>query len=205
MQTRESIHQLRTWVGQGIIGQREVIDHLLIAILANGNVLMEGLPGLAKTRAIKTLSKHIESEFSRIQFTPDLLPSDITGSEVYYSEGGKGEFKFQPGPIFGNLVLADEINRAPAKVQAALLEAMEERQITVAGPPTSCRIPSWCWPPRTRSSRRGPTRCPRRRWTVSCSTWWSTIPTTTRKSRFSNWCAARRPARPVRPAGSPSR
>jgi MoxR-like ATPase len=94
---------------------------------------MEGLPGLAKTRAIKTLSRHVESQFRRIQFTPDLLPSDVTGTEVYYSEGGKGEFKFQPGPIFGNLILADEINRAPAKVQAALLEAMEERQVTVAG------------------------------------------------------------------------
>jgi len=139
MNTRESIHQLRTWIGQGIIGQREVIDHLLIAILANGHVLMEGLPGLAKTRAIKTLSKHVESEFSRVQFTPDLLPSDITGSEIYYSEGGKGEFKFQPGPIFGNLILADEINRAPAKVQAALLEAMEERQITVAS--TTHKLP----------------------------------------------------------------
>jgi MoxR-like ATPase len=106
---------------------------LIIALLANGNVLMEGLPGLAKTRAIKTLAKLVNAEFSRIQFTPDLLPADVTGSEIYYEEGGKGTFKFQPGPIFGNLVLADEINRAPAKVQAALLEAMEERQVTVAG------------------------------------------------------------------------
>jgi len=120
-------------MAESIIGQETVIERLLIAILCNGNVLMEGLPGLAKTRAIKTLSKCIESEFRRIQFTPDLLPSDVTGTEVYYSEGGKGEFRFQPGPIFGNLILADEINRAPAKVQAALLEAMEERQVTVAG------------------------------------------------------------------------
>jgi MoxR-like ATPase len=94
---------------------------------------MEGLPGLAKTRAIKSLATNLESAFSRIQFTPDLLPSDVTGTEVYYSESGTGQFQFQPGPIFGNLVLADEINRAPAKVQAALLEAMEERQVTVAG------------------------------------------------------------------------
>jgi MoxR-like ATPase len=94
---------------------------------------MEGLPGLVKTRAFKTLSRHIESEFRRIQFTPDLLPADVTGSEIYFEEAGKGTFKFQPGPIFGNLILADEINRAPAKVQAALLEAMEERQVTVAG------------------------------------------------------------------------
>lgn len=133
MNTRESILQLKRRMAESIIGQETVIERLLIALLANGNVLMEGLPGLAKTRAIKTLSQQIESEFRRIQFTPDLLPSDVTGTEVYYSEGGQGLFKFQPGPIFGNLILADEINRAPAKVQAALLEAMEERQVSVAG------------------------------------------------------------------------
>jgi MoxR-like ATPase len=133
MNTRESFLKIQTRMAESIIGQETVIERLLIAILCNGNVLMEGLPGLAKTRAIKTLSKCIASDFSRIQFTPDLLPSDVTGTEVYYAEGGKGEFHFQPGPIFGNLILADEINRAPAKVQAALLEAMEERQVTVAG------------------------------------------------------------------------
>ena len=133
MNTHESFLQIQSRMAESIIGQETVIERLLIAILCNGNVLMEGLPGLAKTRAIKSLSQSIESEFSRIQFTPDLLPSDVTGAEVYYSEGGKGEFQFQPGPIFGNLILADEINRAPAKVQAALLEAMEERQVTVAG------------------------------------------------------------------------
>jgi MoxR-like ATPase len=133
MDTHESFLQIQSRMAESIIGQETIIERLLIAILCNGNVLMEGLPGLAKTRAIKTLSKCIESNFSRIQFTPDLLPSDVTGTEVYYSEGGKGEFRFQPGPIFGNLILADEINRAPAKVQAALLEAMEERQVTVAG------------------------------------------------------------------------
>jgi MoxR-like ATPase len=125
--------QLKQSMAKSIIGQDMVIDRLLIALLANGNLLMEGLPGLAKTRAIKTLSTLVESDFSRIQFTPDLLPADVTGSEIYFEEGGKGNFQFQPGPIFGNLVLADEINRAPAKVQAALLEAMEERQVTVAG------------------------------------------------------------------------
>ncbi len=139
MNTRESILQIKARMAQSIIGQETVIEQLIIALLCNGNVLMEGLPGLAKTRAIKTLSTQLESEFQRIQFTPDLLPSDVTGAEVYYSEGGKGEFKFQPGPIFGNLILADEINRAPAKVQAALLEAMEERQVTVAG--TTHRLP----------------------------------------------------------------
>jgi MoxR-like ATPase len=133
MTNRDSIFILRDKVNQSIIGQEAVIDRLLIALLTNGNVLMEGLPGLAKTRAIKTLAKNIDAKFSRIQFTPDLLPADVTGSEIYYEESGKGTFRFQQGPIFGNLILADEINRAPAKVQAALLEAMEERQVTVAG------------------------------------------------------------------------
>jgi MoxR-like ATPase len=133
MSAREQMLDLKERVSRSIIGQEHVVERLLLALLANGNVLMEGLPGLAKTRAIKTLARHIESDFRRIQFTPDLLPSDITGTEIYYSEGGSGSFRFQPGPLFGNVVLADEINRAPAKVQAALLEAMEERQITVAG------------------------------------------------------------------------
>ena len=120
-----------------IIGQQDVVERLLIALLADGHVLMEGLPGVAKTRSIKTLSKLIESDFSRVQFTPDLLPSDVTGSDIYREQ--TGTFDFQQGPIFGNLILADEINRAPAKVQAALLEAMEERQVTVAG--TTHRLP----------------------------------------------------------------
>ena len=135
----EAMRDLKSMVQESIIGQEQVVERLIIALLANGNVLMEGLPGLAKTRAIKSLAKNLESVFCRIQFTPDLLPSDVTGTEVYYSDGGKGTFKFQPGPIFGNLILADEINRAPAKVQAALLEAMEERQVTVAG--TTHKLP----------------------------------------------------------------
>jgi MoxR-like ATPase len=118
---------------QSIIGQEAVVERLIIGLLANGNLLVEGLPGLAKTRAIKALAKNLEADFSRIQFTPDLLPSDVTGTEVYYQVDGKGEFRFEPGPIFANIVLGDEINRAPAKVQAAMLEAMEERQVTVAG------------------------------------------------------------------------
>ena len=118
---------------QSIIGQEAVVERLIIGLLANGNLLVEGLPGLAKTRAIKALAKNLEADFSRIQFTPDLLPSDVTGTEVYYQADGKGEFRFEPGPIFANIVLGDEINRAPAKVQAAMLEAMEERQVTVAG------------------------------------------------------------------------
>jgi len=118
---------------QSIIGQEDVVERIIIGLLANGNLLVEGLPGLAKTRAIKALATNVEADFSRIQFTPDLLPSDVTGTEVYYQKDGEGEFRFEPGPIFANIVLGDEINRAPAKVQAAMLEAMEERQVTVAG------------------------------------------------------------------------
>ncbi|WP_204113465.1 AAA family ATPase [Shimia biformata] len=139
MTARDEIETLRGLMGEAIIGQREVIDRLLIGLLANGNLLVEGLPGLAKTRAIKALAKNLDCEFSRVQFTPDLLPSDVTGTEVYYQSDKGSEFRFEPGPIFANIVLADEINRAPAKVQAALLEAMEERQVTVAG--TSHRMP----------------------------------------------------------------
>ncbi|MFT5904600.1 MAG: MoxR-like ATPase [Cryomorphaceae bacterium] len=131
MNTRESINALQQRMQESIIGQTEVVERLLLVLLCNGNVLVEGLPGLAKTRAVKSLAKNIEAEFNRIQFTPDLLPSDITGSEMYLGEGSEERFAFQPGPIFSNIVLADEVNRAPAKVQAALLEAMEERTISV--------------------------------------------------------------------------
>jgi len=123
------ISTLRNWMGQQIIGQEKLIDRLLIALLADGHLLVEGAPGLAKTKAIKNLSEAIEGDFHRIQFTPDLLPSDITGTEIYRPEDGS--FRFQQGPIFHNLVLADEINRAPAKVQSALLEAMAEHQVSV--------------------------------------------------------------------------
>ncbi len=133
MTPRDHILALKSLMGTSIIGQQAVIERLVIGLLANGNLLVEGLPGLAKTRAIKAMARNLEAEFSRIQFTPDLLPSDVTGTEVYYQIDGEGRFRFEPGPIFANLVLADEINRAPAKVQAALLEAMEERQVTVAG------------------------------------------------------------------------
>jgi MoxR-like ATPase len=120
-------------MAQSVIGQDEVVRTLTLALLCNGNVLLEGLPGTAKTRSIKTLSQVLQAGLGRIQFTPDLLPSDVTGNEIYQDNQGKSELQFQPGPIFNELILADEINRAPAKVQSALLEAMEERQITVAG------------------------------------------------------------------------
>lgn len=129
MSHHETVTGLKNWLTQQIIGQERLVDRLLIALLADGHLLVEGAPGLAKTKAIKDLSRAIEGDFHRIQFTPDLLPSDITGTEIFRPEDGS--FRFQPGPIFHNLVLADEINRAPAKVQSALLEAMAEHQVSV--------------------------------------------------------------------------
>ncbi len=123
------LNPLKQWMTSQIVGQQQLIDRLLIALLADGHLLVEGAPGLAKTKAIKHLSDGIEANFQRIQFTPDLLPTDITGTDIYSPQ--EHRFDFQPGPIFHNLVLADEINRAPAKVQSALLEAMAERQISV--------------------------------------------------------------------------
>ena len=132
MTPRKAINKLKTQMSQSIIGQTQLIDRIILVLLADGNMLLEGLPGLAKTRAIKTLAQNLDCNLSRIQFTPDLLPTDITGTEIYQPDE-KEQFIFQRGPIFSNLILADEINRAPAKVQSALLEAMEERQVTVAG------------------------------------------------------------------------
>src|SRR5690554_3845193 len=129
MQAYQQIQALYNWLNDQIIGQQHLNQRLLIALLADGHLLVEGAPGLAKTKAIKTLAQAIEGDFHRIQFTPDLLPSDVTGTDIYRPE--HGTFEFQAGPIFHNLVLADEINRAPAKVQSALLEAMAERQVTV--------------------------------------------------------------------------
>lgn len=129
MSHQETIKNLKQHVEQHIIGQETLVDRMLIALLADGHLLVEGAPGLAKTKAIKVLSDGIESNFHRVQFTPDLLPADLTGTEVYRPQDGT--FAFQQGPLFHNLILADEINRAPAKVQSALLEAMAERQITV--------------------------------------------------------------------------
>ena len=128
-QLHASFIELQTWLSKEVIGQPLLVERLLVTLLADGHLLVEGVPGVAKTRAINSLSKGISGDFHRIQFTPDLLPSDVTGSDVYHPEDGS--FSFSAGPIFHNLVLADEINRAPAKVQSALLEAMAERQISV--------------------------------------------------------------------------
>jgi len=126
---QQDINRLKKWLASKIVGQEHLVERLMIALLADGHLLVEGAPGLAKTKAIKTLSEGMEADFHRVQFTPDLLPADITGSDIYRPQ--KGTFEFQAGPLFHNLVLADEINRAPAKVQSALLEAMAERQISV--------------------------------------------------------------------------
>jgi len=129
MEHREALISLRNYLSSQILGQEKLIERLLIALLADGHLLVEGAPGLAKTKAIKDLADGLEAEFHRIQFTPDLLPADITGTEIYRADSGN--FEFQRGPIFHHLVLADEINRAPAKVQSALLEAMAERQVSI--------------------------------------------------------------------------
>ncbi len=129
MSLQDKFAKLQQNLAQHIIGQQRLIERLMVALLADGHLIVEGAPGLAKTRAIVALSKGIEGNFHRIQFTPDLLPADLTGTEIYRPQDGT--FKFEKGPIFHNLVLADEINRAPAKVQSALLEAMAERQVTV--------------------------------------------------------------------------
>jgi MoxR-like ATPase len=129
MSVAEQFQQLEAHASRLIIGQSHLINRMLIALLCDGHLLVEGAPGLAKTRAIKVLAESIEGNFQRIQFTPDLLPADLTGTDIYRPQ--EGTFEFRAGPLFHNLILADEINRAPAKVQSALLEAMEERQITV--------------------------------------------------------------------------
>ncbi len=124
-----TIQQLQQWLSDQILGQSQLVERLLISLLADGHLLVEGAPGLAKTKAIKTLADGLEASFQRVQFTPDLLPGDVTGTDIFRPE--TAQFEFQRGPIFHNLVLADEINRAPAKVQSALLEAMAERQVSV--------------------------------------------------------------------------
>ncbi|MFA7230571.1 MAG: AAA family ATPase, partial [Victivallaceae bacterium] len=125
------LQPLKTEIGRIIVGQEHLVSHLLLALIADGHVLLEGVPGLAKTLAVKTLAQSLNGSFSRIQFTPDLLPSDVIGTRIYNAD--EHSFSTKLGPIFANIVLADEINRAPAKVQSALLECMQEKQVTIAG------------------------------------------------------------------------
>ena len=128
---KQVFDELQKEIGKVIVGQENVIEQILTAILCDGNALLEGYPGLAKTLTVRTLAELMDLKFSRIQNTPDLMPSDITGTNIIEESGGKRQFKFQPGPIFANVVLADEINRATPKTQSALLEAMQEKQVTV--------------------------------------------------------------------------
>ena len=125
----ELVSRLRAEIGRTIVGQQTLVDRLLIGLFTKGHILIEGVPGLAKTMSVSTLAATIQADFKRIQFTPDLLPADILGTEIY--QPGTGEFTVKKGPLFHNIILADEINRAPSKVQSALLEAMQERQITM--------------------------------------------------------------------------
>ena len=134
---RDQIHALRDFMNQKILGQQNLVTRMLVTLLADGHLLVEGAPGLAKTKAVKTLAEALQGDYQRIQFTPDLLPADLTGTDIYRPQDGS--FEFQPGPLFHHIILADEINRAPAKVQSALLESMAERQITVGG--TSYSLP----------------------------------------------------------------
>ena len=125
------LQAVRTEVGKVVAGQQELIDRLLLALISDGHVLLEGVPGLAKTLTVKTLAQSLAGSFSRLQFTPDLLPADVIGTRIY--NAATGEFSTKVGPVCANIILADEINRAPAKVQSALLEAMQEKQLTIAG------------------------------------------------------------------------
>jgi len=127
----EAVTQIRTVLSDIIIGQKQVIDFLIVGLLADGHILIEGVPGVAKTLSAKLLAKSIDAQFSRVQFTPDLMPSDVLGTPVFNTK--TGDFEFRKGPIFGNIILVDEINRAPAKTQSALFEVMEERQVTIDG------------------------------------------------------------------------
>ena len=184
-------------IGNVIFGQERVVDQALITILVGGHALLIGVPGLAKTKLVETMGMVLGLDARRIQFTPDLMPSDILGSEVLEeSPGGKRSFRFIPGPVFGQLLMADEINRASPRTQSALLQAMQEHHVTVAGTRHDVPRPSMCWRPRTRSSRKAPTRCPRRSSTASsCRSTW-TIPTVTPSGAcFSTPPAPRRASR----------
>ena len=154
------VRELFGEIDKVIVGQRYMLERMLISLLANGHILLEGVPGLAKTMAVTVLSRAINAAFRRIQFTPDLLPADLIGTQIYRQSDS--QFYTRKGPIFANIILADEINRAPAKVQSALLEAMQERQVTIGEQTFPVPNPFMVLARRTQSSRRGHTRCRRR-------------------------------------------
>ena len=171
-QMRGAQEKILEQLGKLIVGQEEVVHQLLICLFVGGHSLITGLPGLAKTLLVHSLSRTLGLSFNRIQFTPDLMPADITGTEIIEEDRSTGSrrFRFVKGPIFANLILADEINRTPPKTQAALLEAMQERHVTMAGQTHVLSPRSLFLPPRTRSSWKGLIPCPRRNWIDSCST-----------------------------------
>jgi MoxR-like ATPase len=165
-----------------IVGKREAIELLVVALLCEGHVLIEDVPGVGKTMLARSVAASLGLFFKRLQCTPDLLPNDVTGVSVYNQK--TGEFEFRPGPVFVNILLADEVNRATPRTQSALLESMGEYQITVDGVTARCLVPFWCWRPRTPSSTRAPFPCPRRNSTAfSCASTWA-IPRPGRRNRF---------------------
>ena len=167
----EKVERMRKEIGRKVYGQERLANLLLAGILARGHCLLTGVPGLAKTMLISTLAETAELDFKRIQFTPDMMPGDVTGNEILEIDKLSGErmFKFMPGPVFAQLLLADEINRTTPKTQAALLEAMQERSVTAAGKRIRCRSRFLCSPPRIPLNRRGRIRFQKLSWTVLCS------------------------------------
>ena len=164
-------------ISRDIVGQKEVVEGAVIAMIAGGNVLLEGVPGVGKTRLVRTLGRVFNLPFSRIQFTPDLMPADVTGTNIIVKdEKGNSKFQFQEGPIFSNIILADEINRATPKTQSALLEAMQEHTVTVMGESRPLAEPFLCLQRRTLSSRTVLILFPRRRWIALCLKFWYPIP-----------------------------
>ena len=159
------VDDLMAEIGRVIVGQRYMVERLLIGLLAAGHVLIEGVPGLAKTLTVSSLAGAIGTGFQRIQFTPDLLPADLLGTLIYNQKDGS--FSIKKGPIFSNIILADEINRSPAKVQSALLESMQERQVTIGDTTFKLEEPFLVLATQNPTNRKAPIRCPRPRWTAS--------------------------------------
>ena len=179
------IAAIRAEVSKVIFGQEKVVQNTLLAILSGGHALLVGVPGLAKTKLVTTLGTVLGLDANRIQFTPDLMPSDILGSEVMdQDENGRRSFRFIKGPVFAQLLMADEINRASPRTQSALLQSMQEYHITVAGQHTTCPSPSMFLPPRTLWSRKVPIRCRKPSLTAFCCRSMSTIPILPQSARF---------------------
>jgi len=172
---RNAVELIAGSVERVILGKSGEVQLTLLALLCEGHLLIEDVPGVGKTMLARSLARSLGCSFRRIQFTPDLLPSDVTGVSVFNQK--TLEFEFRPGPILSQIVLADEINRATPKTQSALLEAMEERQVTVDGiTPSAAAAPAWCWLRRTQSSTKAPSRCPKRNWIASSCAFALAIP-----------------------------